>query len=174
MRPQDVVVLLKIISYQGKHWYNKTIASELNLSPAEISLSLERSAHSGLINTEKKLVKKQALFEFIKYGLRYVFPQLPGDISRGMLTGISHPYIRDKFISDRNYVWPHPYGEDKGLSVLPLYPGAVDAARKDAQLYLMLTLIDILRIGRTRERNFAITELEKMINNEPSLKSIKS
>lgn len=65
------------------------------MSPAEISLSLERSVHSGLINTEKKLVMKQALLEFLRYGLRYVFPQQPGDIARGVLTGICHP-LRDR------------------------------------------------------------------------------
>ena len=43
MRPQDIVVLLKIISMQNQVWRNIDIANALNLSPSEVSEALNRS-----------------------------------------------------------------------------------------------------------------------------------
>lgn len=36
MRPQDIVVLLKIISMQNQEWRNIDIANALNLSPKDL------------------------------------------------------------------------------------------------------------------------------------------
>jgi hypothetical protein len=163
MRPQDIVILLKILCYGQKQWYSKSLASDLSISPAEISNSLGRSSLSGLIDTEKKKVRAQALFEFLAYGLQYVFPQSPGGLSRGVLTAHSHPFMQQQFASDVQYVWPDAEGNEKGLAVQPLYPGVVNASKKDEKLYLMLALIDVLRLGKTRERKVAIEELEKLI-----------
>lgn len=165
MRPQDIVVLLKILCYGTTSWYNKDLANDLYLSTAEISNSLERSAFSGLIDTEKKKVRTQALLDFLKAGIQYVFPQKPGNISRGMLTVHSHLFMQNHIVSEQYYVWPDADSDYKGISVQPLYPGVVKAVKKDEKLYLMLALIDILRIGKTRERKIAITELEKLLVN---------
>lgn len=162
MRPQDIVVLLKILCYGSQNWYNKNLANDLSLSTAEISNSLQRSAVSGLIDTDKKKVRVQSLLEFLIYGIQYVFPQRPNNISRGIPTAHSHPFMRSMFSSDQVYVWPDPAGDDKGLSVQPLYPGVVNAVKKDEQLYLMLALIDVLRMGKTREKEAAIIKLKKL------------
>ena len=53
-------------------------------------------------------------------------------------------------------VWPHPEGDVRGESLEPLYPSAVDAARRDQVLYECLALVDALRIGRAREKKLAI------------------
>lgn len=53
-------------------------------------------------------------------------------------------------------VWPHPDGDVRGESFEPLYPTAVDAARRDERLYECLALVDALRTGRARERRLAI------------------
>lgn len=168
MRPQDVVVLFKIISYGTQNWYSKNLANDLFLSTAEISNSLQRCAASGLLDNEKKRVNIQSLQEFLQYGLPYVFPQQPASIARGMVTAHSHPDISKQFVSEQLYVWPDPEGEDKGLAIEPLYPGTVKAAKKDSWLYLMLALTDILRLGKTRERQFAINLLKDKLINEPS------
>ena len=54
MRPQDIVVLLKIVAKGDQPWQNKDLAAELFISPAEISESLNRSGMGGLIEHEKK------------------------------------------------------------------------------------------------------------------------
>jgi predicted transcriptional regulator len=54
MRPQDIVILLKIISKKDKPWQNKDLAKELIISPSEISESLGRSALAGLFDSKSR------------------------------------------------------------------------------------------------------------------------
>jgi Mn-dependent DtxR family transcriptional regulator len=69
MRPQDVVILLKIITKKDRPWQNKDLAGELFISPAEVSDSLSRSEVAGLIDASKKIVFRQSLMEFLEHGL---------------------------------------------------------------------------------------------------------
>lgn len=164
MRPQDVVVLLKIIAKADQVWQNKDLASELFISPAEISESLNRSGIAGLIERDKKKkVYRQSLLEFLEHGLHYVFPAFPGAMMNGVYTAHSHPFMQKHFQSELNYVWPDPRGEFRGLSIEPLYKNQVSAANKDSTLYLMLALIDVIRVGRVRETKIAVEELKRLI-----------
>ncbi len=162
MRPQDIVILLKILCYHSRKWYHKDLANDLSLSTAEISNSLQRCALSGLLDIDKKKVRVQSLLEFLMYGIQYVFPQRPGNISRGIPTAHSHPFMKALFNSDQIYVWPDAKSDDKGLSVQPLYPAVVSAVKKDEQLYLLLALVDVLRMGKTREKEAAIIKLKEL------------
>jgi hypothetical protein len=164
MRPQDIVILLKIIAKGDRPWQNKDLAAELYLSPAEISNSLHRSDGGRLMDYGvSKTVYRQALVEFIEYGLPYVFPTRPGTMVNGLYTAHSHPFMQRQFSSELNYVWPYPEGEVRGLAIKPLYEGQVKAALLDPTLYLMLALIDVIRVGRVREMKVAIEELKKQI-----------
>lgn len=164
MRPQDVVVLLKIIAKEDQVWQNKNLASELFISPAEISESLNRSGIAGLIEREKKKkVYRQSLMEFLEHGLHYVFPAFPGAMMNGIYTAHSHPFMQKHFQSELNYVWPDPRGEFRGLSIEPLYKKQVSAANQDSTLYLMLALIDVIRVGRVRETKIAVEELKRLV-----------
>ena len=89
MRPQDIVVLLKIISMQNQVWRNIDIANALNLSPSEVSEALNRSKIAKLIDGKKKSVNPNSFKEFLIYGLKYVFPVEPGAIVRGIPTAHS-------------------------------------------------------------------------------------
>ena len=60
-------------------------------------------------------------------------------------------------------VWPHPEGDVRGEGLEPLYPSAVDAARRDGRLYECLALVDAIRVGRAREKALAIELLAKRI-----------
>jgi len=164
MRPQDIAILLKIISKQSSSWQNKDLAAELFISPAEISESLNRSGMAGLIDYEKKKrVYRQSLMEFLEHGLHYVFPALPGSMVNGLYTAHSHPFMQAQFQSELNYAWPDPRGEVRGLAIEPLFKKQVSAAKLDSTLYLMLALIDVIRVGRVREMKVAIDELKKLI-----------
>jgi len=166
MRPQDVVVLLKILSLNGKEWQYRDLAQVLSISISEVSDSLRRSHIAGLIDESKKKVFRQSLMEFIEFGLHYVFPQIPGTMVIGLPTGHSHPIFKKKFISNENYVWPFIDGKIRGLAIEPLYKGAVESSQKDPVLYLMLACIDMIRLGSTREKKEALNELKKLILHE--------
>lgn len=162
MRPQDIVILLDIIVRQ-EEWTMKDISQELNISGSEVSESLQRSCVAGLIDISKKNVMRNALIEFLKHGLRYVFPQTPGAIVRGIPTAYSAPPLRDMIRSGDKLVWPYPKGEERGQSVEPLYLKVVESALQNPKLYELLALVDALRVGRVRERELAAVELEKRV-----------
>ena len=167
MRPQDIVILLKIISKGNLSWQNKDLANELFISQSEISDSLNRSLVAGLINSEKKKVHRKSLLEFIEHGLQYVFPTMPGSMVNGIYTAHSHLFMKQHFSGETEYVWPEARGEVRGFAIEPLYKEVVNAVKLDARLYLMLALIDVIRVGKVRELNVAIIELQKLISDEP-------
>ena len=162
MRPQDVPILLKIIAMREKLWQGKDLAAELYISPSEISESLHRSLMAGLVNVEKRRVHRQSLLEFIEYGLRYVFPAIPGSIVNGLPTAHSHPFIKQFIDTSSIYVWPDPHGDKRGQSIEPLFKNATKASYVDEDFYKMLALIDVFRVGKTREIKIARDELKKI------------
>ena len=162
MRPQDILILLKILSMENEQWLNIDVARGLKISQSEISESLERSKIAKLIDPEKRCVFRTALLEFLVYGLKYVFPVLPGPLVRGIPTSHSAPPLLD-YISQGSeiYVWPDPEGDHRGQSIIPLYRTVPQAVKEDSKLYELLVLTDAIRVGRAREVNFAVKELSK-------------
>jgi predicted transcriptional regulator len=163
MRPQDVVILLKILTIDKPDWQYRDLAQLLNISISEISESLNRSHLAGLIDVSRKKVFRQSLMEFIQYGLHYVFPQAPGTIVTGIATAHTHSFYKKKIISEINFVWPDDDGDIQGLSIQPLYKSVPEAVKKDEVLYKLLASVDIIRVGKTRETKLAIEELKKFI-----------
>ena len=161
MRPQDIVILLKIASWKDQLWFGKDLAISLNISPSEVSESLNRSAFAGLLSSDKKKLMKQSLLEFLEHGFKYIFPQLPGPIVRGMPTAHSAPPLNRLIQSQELFVWPDALSEYRGQAIEPLHPGVVKAAKADEEFYELISLIDSLRIGRAREQSLAIEELKK-------------
>jgi hypothetical protein len=163
MRPQDILILLKIITLGDAKWQYRDLARDLSISVSEVSESLTRSHMAGLVDESRRRVHRQSLMEFIEHGLHYVFPQVPGTLVTGVPTSHSHPYFKDKFESDLNYVWPDPQGTERGLAINPLHKGVTAAVKKDDNLYKLLPCIDVIRIGRVREIQLALRELKKYI-----------
>jgi len=164
MSPHDIVVLLKIVSYDNQLWQQKAMAEALGISQSEISKSLQRSIFAGLLDPKGKKVMRLALLEFLQYGLRYVFPQKPGPVVRGVPTSHSAAPLNQDIQSTEHYVWPYSKGKIRGHSIIPLYNSVPEASLKDEKLHELLALIDALRVGRARERAMAIVELKKRLN----------
>ena len=165
MRPHDIVILLKILSLE-ENWLNKDLSTALFISNSEISESLNRSMIAKLISPNKRTVFKNALFDFIVHGLKYVFPVEVGAMGRGVPTAHSAPVLKDFFVSDDAYIWPSPSGKTRGYVIQPLYPNQPSAALIDQSLYDKLALVDAIRVGRTRERNKAIELLHDILKSE--------
>ena len=163
MRPHDIIILLKIVTYAEDNWYMKDVANELFISQSEVSQSLNRSLMAGLVSSNKKRVMKSALFDFLVHGLKYVYPVRPERMVRGMKTSHSAPPLSNIILSSETYVWPYAEGDARGFSVEPLHPNVPKACLKDNKLYELLALVDALRIGSKREFNLATKELEKRL-----------
>jgi hypothetical protein len=166
MKPQDILVLLKIIALNSKEWQQLLLAQELNMSQSEISQSLQRSKYAQLLDFSGKKVNLIAFYEFLIHGLPYVFPQRPAAIVRGIATAHSAAPINEMIKTAEIYVWPYAKGNTRGQAIIPLYSSAIEASLKDAALYELLTMVDILRVGSTREKEIVKLELKKRILNE--------
>jgi len=163
MRPQDIVILLKIAIKGEQSWTMKDLSRELEISASEVSESLNRSFFAGLLFQNKKQVMRQALMDFLQYGLRYVYPQQPGALVRGVPTAHAAPPLIDQIMGEAVFVWPHHEGTIRGQAIEPLYPSVPAASQKDPLFYEVMALCDALRVGRARERNIAVEELKKRI-----------
>lgn len=167
MRPQDIIVLIAIANQGARPWLAKDLAWKLGISGGEVSESLRRSKRSGLYDATTRKVNRSALFEFLVYGLRYVYPEQPGAIAKGVPTTVSAPPLDQRTSSVDRFVWPSPHGSVRGFAVEPLYPSVPEAALRDPELHALLSLVDTMRVGRTRDREMAKQELEKRIMGEP-------
>ncbi len=164
MRPQDIVVLLKILTYREKRWTLMEMSKALQISLSEVSSALERNRVAGLVNQSKRKVNTLALRDFLIYGLKYVFPPQVGTSVRGILTAHSASPIKEHITSGNdNYVWPYYKGTKRGFSVAPLYENIPKFIDNDTQLYEYLVIVDTLRVGKAREIEIAIKELDKRI-----------
>lgn len=161
MKPQDIVILLKIIALETEDWQQKPLADELGISQSEVSQSVARSQYAGLLFGKK--VMKAALLEFLQYGIGYAFPQKPGPLVRGIPTAHTASPLKEIIASNENYVWPYAKGNQRGQGIMPLYPSAPEAALKDPKLYELLALTDALRVGKVREKVLALEELKKKL-----------
>jgi len=164
MRPQDIVVLLKIVALGQKRWRGLDLAQDLLLSASEVSGALERCRQSGLLDSTKRRVAGASLLGFLEHGLRFVFPAMPGALARGIPTAYSTPPLSKLIRSTEKIVWPNAVGTIRGESLAPLYAKAPDACQKDPLLHELLALADCLRIGRARERELAVSQLKQRLD----------
>lgn len=165
MRPLDVVIVLKKITPKGRLMNGKQLAGSLGISASEVSVAMERNRIARLVDETKTVVNILSLKDFLIYGIRYCFPVRPGRIVRGHPTASSADPIKSLVSSNgETFVWRDPSGSVRGQSLTPLYPGAVSAVKEDADFYSLLSIVDSLRIGGTRERQVAILELEKLLD----------
>lgn len=164
MRPQDIVILLKIVLFRNNNWLMKDLSKQLNISGSEVSESLNRSLIGGLLQDDKRTVRREELLEFLVYGLKYVFPVVEGKLARGMATAYSAPILTDDFVTDNEYIWPVKGFSTKGISIKPLYRTVPDACKEDQELYELLSLVDAIRIGK-REK-VVVELLAKKIYNQ--------
>jgi hypothetical protein len=127
------------------------------ISKSEISNILHRSYKSGLAfkrsGTERPVINKKALREFLAFGVKYVFPVEAGKITRGIPTAAYAPVMDEVILSlgDIPFVWPDPFGKVKGESIEPIYKTVPMAIKRDPVLYELLALLDVIRVGSVRE-----------------------
>lgn len=166
MRPQDIVILLKILSMKKEDWYYADLAHSLKISASEVSEALNRCKIARLIDSKKRKVHTNSLYEFLSYGLKYVFPAEPGPIVKGIPTAHSaSPVNKHISLGKETYVWPYAKGTKRGQAIEPLYRTIPEIAHEDKLFYELLVIVDTIRIGRVREIKFATKELENRILN---------
>jgi hypothetical protein len=159
LRPQDVVVCLKLAISPYRRFTLSELAKEVVLSVGEIHLSLRRLRTSALVAATDgaHTALKSNTLEFVLHGVRYAFPAKIGPMSQGVPTGLAATSSRSAIVESDEalLVWPDIHGEHRGQAITPLYPGVSAAARLDPALHAALGAVDAIRAGRAREREIA-------------------
>lgn len=180
MKSQDIVILLKLVSLEDQirqgcldeppgsdPFALRNLEGALGISKTEIGASLRRSITATLAIKlkDRPKVNRRNLTKFVQHGLKYVFPAKPGAPQRGVATGFAAPMLKGQLVSSSAdiYVWPHAEGNQRGLSITPLFKSVPEAALKDERLYEFLALIDAIRLGNQREANLAQDLFEERI-----------
>lgn len=169
LRPQDVVVLLKLCRYtpDSRPSY-ALIAKELKMSASEIHAAVQRLKKSRLLFGSELSEKPNlnAAEEFLIHGVKYSFPAERGGLTRGMPTSYAAQPLSHLIDAGNEPipVWADSYGKVRGIAIVPLYKTVPYAARLDKLLYERLALIDAIRDGRVRERKLAEQELKNSLN----------
>lgn len=168
LKPQDILVMLKLVVMKPNSWSYNKVAIDLDMSPSEVHAAVKRALKARLAFSDGDSIQPMLrnLEEFICHGLKYVFVVEYGQMERGIATAHAAEPLSSIIVSDGEPVpvWTHPEGPDRGLSISPLYKAAPYAALKDRKLYELLALIDAIRIGRARESQEATSFIRNRLN----------
>lgn len=159
----DIVVLVYLAAKPGP-WTYRSLAADLGMDIAALHRSVGRLTRARLLDSERML-KPQAVEEFLVHAVPYLLPAEPGRLGRGVPTAWGAAPLRDMIADDGEPppVWPDPSGQVRGQSVEPIDDRVGSISRRDPELAEWFALLDGVRIGRARERKLAASELRRRI-----------
>ncbi|MEK7271188.1 MAG: hypothetical protein AAB215_09650 [Planctomycetota bacterium] len=167
LKPQDILLVLKLAALEGKPWTQAGLAMDLGFSQGEVSSGLKRARAARLLVKAQGGIRpsREALIDFLLHGLPFVFVPERGALTRGIPTAEAAPVLASRLApaDQPPPVWPDPDGETRGEAFSPLYRSAPRAALRDEKLYALLALVDAVRGGRARARSLAQEELRRRL-----------
>ncbi|WP_020409947.1 winged helix-turn-helix domain-containing protein [Hahella ganghwensis] len=191
LKPHDIVTALKIgrneqdarlkkVGDLAHLLRNNTVgelAEDLEKGKGDISRSINRLIQLGLIAERRRKaddpavsnrkfysLNRRAMVDLLIGSIRHIFAPEKKGYGRGFPTGWNCPQIKSPMNPpDMPLVWPTPGGQVQGEYIEPLYPKCPEVAEKDEGLYQLLALIDVVRIGKPRELQYAKELLETKI-----------
>ena len=157
LKPQDLMVLLKILQKGPKRWKYQDLENELGVSKSVVHRALSRCAKAKLISPSPfEYIFAGNLKEFLLHGVQFAFATEPGSIVKGTYTAHSAPVLKNQIISEKDqYVWPYSKGKARGQKIEPLHERVPVVAEQDTEMYELLALIDAIRVGKAREKEIA-------------------
>ena len=165
LKPQDIVIMLKLVVRNGSEWSYPALAHELSMSASEVHAGVKRAVAAKLMDMHRKVPVKSNLLEFLIHGVKYAYPPDHGGLTRGMPTGYAAPPLRELIVQSDEPppVWSDPEGQVRGYEFSPLFSSVPHACKVDPKLYELLALVDAIRDGRARERKIAVNEIQSRI-----------
>jgi hypothetical protein len=195
LKPQDIVILLKILSVMvlnkndldDAYLSQNKLATLLCMSVSEVNAGMKRLVLSGLLSPvltedpKNKIIflpNKAACEECLISGIKYFIPVKLGAYTRGIATSYAAPILEKHFIlgDDPIPVWPFGEGDKRGLTLEPLYSSVPKSLAQfpDPLFYELLVLVDAIRSGRARERNMAIKILKEKLHGNQQIETSNS
>ena len=101
LKGQDIVILMNLTEHSEGRLSYAALGEELCMSPSEVHAGVSRLALAGLVDAETRRVKTAAALEFLKHGLKYIFPlERKGGLCRGVPTAHAAPCTQGVFTVD--------------------------------------------------------------------------
>lgn len=168
LKPQDVILAVKLLCKGKDDWSQAILSQELVISVSEINAGLKRLSAAKLIEQHKDgrrwVVIRNALKEFLLHGIKYTFPAVKSGPAVGLVTAYHHSDYQSHFKQPPlAAVWKDAKATTKGFAIEPLYPTVSRAAKNDPELYSWLALIDCLRDRDNEELDVAEVLLREKI-----------
>ena len=93
LKPQDIVVLIKLVARGKTPWSYNRLAVDLFMSPSEVHAAMKRSVTARLaIQTGDRLCPNLSnLKTFLLNGIRFTFVADRGEMTRGVPTCYASP-----------------------------------------------------------------------------------
>jgi hypothetical protein len=139
------------------------LGDSLAVSASQVHAAAQGAKRSRLIR-ENFEVRRTALALAIQSVAIYIPGELGGSC-RGIPTSLASSTI-ERYVLYREGtqpVWPSETGDTVGLKLNPIHRAVPVAVADDPTLYRLLALIDALRVGRAREREFAHQEFQALL-----------
>jgi hypothetical protein len=153
LRPSDVVVACQLVISSTVQF--AAISEATGISVGECHGAVQRLVMASLVSPISRRSIGELLVRFLVSGVPHAFPPAVGPAVVGVVTAHSAPVFSGLITAPEPYVWPDLDGTVRGLALTPLFPRAGELVRRNAPLYTLLTIVDALRVGHTREKEIA-------------------
>lgn len=110
LKPQDILLLLKLVALGKKPWSFNKIAIDLGMSSSEVHAAAKRALAARLAVKEGENIRPNSrnLQEFLLHGIEYVFVPERGGLNQGMPTAyasaLMHAQVAE--VNEPPPVWP--------------------------------------------------------------------
>ena len=139
------------------------------MSSSTVWKSLQRLKQAKFFENADPNAKIDArkLFGLLAYGVPMFFTAQKTAMVRGIPTGVHSPLWKKRFGgAGVATVWPYGRGKEVGEGLVPIYPSVPSACVLDSTLYEVMATLEILRVGKTRERRVAENYLREKLKIE--------
>jgi hypothetical protein len=162
LKPVDLMVACYFAAVDQGPWTQAKVAGELGLSQSKVHQALRQLSCSGLWRQQEPVLS--SLEELLVHGVRYVYPAELGPQARGIPTAHTKPVMGEQ----TPYVWPHEQGQHEGTALTPLHHRVPETALRHKRFHDLVATIDLLRVGRSRERSFAAGRVRELLHGNVS------
>lgn len=151
LRPVDVVAAVRAASLAAsrREWACQDLGHDLGVSTSTAYLAVDRCRRAQLVLPSGQ-VSRERLRDTLLYVVPLVYPVSYDGPEQGTPTATSATYASDAGMFERRpdtpLVWPSAQGV-RGIGVRPLHPSVPELAARDAFLYELLALADVMRVG---------------------------
>jgi hypothetical protein len=170
LKPQDIFAAAALTLCGAKHPSHAELAVLLRVSPSTVYESLKRLKQARLTSSSEHgpVIAKGRFFEFLVHAVPTLYFPQKTEVVRGIPTAMWAPQFKDKLGANKDIisVWPYTKGKEVGEGLTPIYPTVPLACSQNMELYQFMAAIEVLRIGKARERESATAYLQGFLNDD--------